>query len=177
MFSFKDGFKKARERTGLSQEKFAEKYNFSTPSIKKWEQGSAVPRADTLSLLCEIFDCDISYLFNQIEVPTHELQFIHDVTGLSEDAIYFLRALKEADSAQSGEILAAVNALLSEQDFDRCSSFWERLSLFLFSSNTPYRAQFGHQFRDLSAEDVLSILLSENEQYLRALRREKQNNG
>lgn len=177
MFSFKDGFKQARKKMGLSQDKFAAKFGFSLSTVKKWEQGKAVPEAETLGYLCEVFQCDISYLFNQIEVPTHELQFIHDATGLSEDAIYFLRALKEADSMQSGEILTAVNALLSEQDFSRCSSFWERLSLFLFSSNTPYRAQFGHQFRDLSAEDVLSILLSENEQYLRALRKEKQNNG
>lgn len=72
-------------------------------------------------------------------------------------------------------IMATINKLISERDFDRCADFWERLALFLFSNSTPYNAQIGGHFRELSAEDVLAILLSENEQYLRTLRRE--NNG
>lgn len=72
-------------------------------------------------------------------------------------------------------IIATINKLISERDFDRCADFWERLALFLFSNSTPYNAQIGGHFRELSAEDVLAILLSENEQYLRTLRRE--NNG
>lgn len=87
MISFKDGFKRARKGTGLSQEGFARKYNFSLPTIKKWEQGKAVPEYDTLVSLCEIFQCDMSYLFYQIELPTHDLQFIHEQTGLSKLAV------------------------------------------------------------------------------------------
>jgi len=87
MISFKDGFKRARKRTGLTQEKFAKKYNFSLASVKKWEQGKAVPEFDTLVSLCEIFQCDMSYLANQIDLPTHDMQFIHQATNLSEAAI------------------------------------------------------------------------------------------
>lgn len=173
MISFKDGFKRARKNTGLTQEEFAEKYSFSLPTVKKWEQGKAVPEVGVLSYLCDVFQCDMSYLFCQIECPTHDLQFISDATGLTNDAVYFLQAAKDVDNTRGKNVLAAVNQLLSERDFDRCSDFWERLALFLFSSSTPYRVQFGEQFRELSAEDVLAILLSENEQFLRALRRER----
>lgn len=87
LISFKDGFKRARKATGLSQEKFADKYGFSLPAVKKWEQGKAVPESEKLCELCEIFQCDMSYLFYQIELPTHNLQFIKDQTGLTENAI------------------------------------------------------------------------------------------
>lgn len=93
MISFKDGFKRARKGTGLSQDGFAKKYNFSLPTVRKWEQGKAVPEYDTLVYLCEIFQCDMSYLFNQIDLPTHDLQFIYEQTGLSKVAVEKLAAI------------------------------------------------------------------------------------
>lgn len=93
MISFKDGFKRARKGTGLSQDGFAKKYNFSPPTVRKWEQGKAVPEYDTLVYLCEIFQCDMSYLFNQIDLPTHDLQFIYEQTGLSKVAVEKLAAI------------------------------------------------------------------------------------
>lgn len=101
MISFKDGFKRARKGTGLSQDGFAKKYNFSPPTVRKWEQGKAVPEYDTLVYLCEIFQCDMSYLFNQIDLPTHDLQFIYEQTGLSELAVEKLAAIHKSskDSA------------------------------------------------------------------------------
>lgn len=93
MISFKDGFKRARKRSGLTQEQFANKYSFSLASIKKWEQGKATPEADTLVQLCEIFKCDMGYLFNQYDCLTYDFQFLQDNTGLTEQALIKLKKI------------------------------------------------------------------------------------
>lgn len=91
MFSFKQGFKRARKKTGLSQEGFACKYHFSLPTVKKWEQGKAVPDFGTLCTLCDIFQCSMDYLVAENDLPSHDLQFIHDEIGLTLEGIVKLQ--------------------------------------------------------------------------------------
>lgn len=43
--------------------------------------------------LAEIYDCDLDYLTGRLDQKTHDLQFIHDQTGLSEKAIEKLQSL------------------------------------------------------------------------------------
>lgn len=45
------------------------------------------PRLDIVDNLCKLLHCDVDYLLGNIECETHDIQFIHDKTGLSEDAI------------------------------------------------------------------------------------------
>lgn len=135
------------------------------------------PKLSIVCNLCELLECDIDYLLGKIDVPRHETANIMSVTGLTDDAVYFLNELQDCNNSIWRDGIKAINALLSESHFDRCADFWGRLSLFLFSSNTPYRVQFGSQFQDLSAEEVLAILLRENESVLRKIRREEQNDG
>lgn len=135
------------------------------------------PKLSIVCNLCELLECDIDYLLGKIDVPRHETANIMSVTGLTDDAVYFLNELQDCNNSIWRDGIKAINALLSESHFDRCADFWGRLSLFLFSSNTPYRVQFGSQFQDLSAEEVLAILLRENESVLRKIRREELNDG
>lgn len=135
------------------------------------------PKLSIVCNLCELLECDIDYLLGKIDVPRHETANIMSVTGLTDDAVYFLNELQDCNNPTWRNGIKAINALLSESHFDRCADFWGRLSLFLFSSNTPYRVQFGSQFQDLSAEEVLAILLRENESVLRKIRREELNDG
>ena len=89
-FSFREGFKRARKKGGYTQKSFSNEFNISIETVKNWEQGRNVPEIETLEKLCNFFQCDIDHLLGNIECETHDKQFIHDKTGLSEDAINFL---------------------------------------------------------------------------------------
>ena len=114
MFSFKQGFKRARKRTGLSQEKFANQYHFSLPTVKKWEQGKAVPEFETLCILCDIFECSMDYLFAENELPTRDLQFVHDETGLSMESIEKMKRIK----VENPEYADVLSALIVDGNFE-----------------------------------------------------------
>ena len=43
--------------------------------------------------LTELYHCDLDYLTGRLDQKTHDLQFIHDQTGLSEKAIEKLQSL------------------------------------------------------------------------------------
>lgn len=121
MISFKDGFKRARKELKLTQEEFATKYNYSLSTVKKWEQGKAVPEVKTLEHLCEVFQCDLSYLFYQIDLTNHDLQFIHDATGLSQEAIEMLIQSKEVSEKQDRDIFAVVDYLIRRSFLYSCA--------------------------------------------------------
>ena len=114
MFSFKQGFKRARKKTGLSQEGFACKYHFSLPTVKKWEQGKAVPDFGTLCDLCGIFQCSMDYLVAEDELPSHDLQFIHDEIGLTLESIEKLQRIR----TERKEYSDALSALIMGGNFE-----------------------------------------------------------
>lgn len=145
--------------------------NYENPNHK----GS--PKLSIVCNLCELLDCDIDYLLGRITVPRHETSDVMAVTGLTADAVYFLQALNDDSTPRCRNILKAINALLSELRFEDCAKYWERLHIFLFNPDSPFKALFWDGEHEFTAEDVLSILLSENEQFLRVLRREEQKNG
>lgn len=97
--SFKTGFKNNRKKMGITQKEFAEKYSdiaSSIVTVQNWEQGRNIPRSEKdLENLCNVFQCDLDSLFGNIDCSTHDIQFIHDKTGLSEDAIKMLMLLNE----------------------------------------------------------------------------------
>lgn len=115
-FSFKDGFKRARKNNGYTQKSFAEKFEkISIDTIKNWEQGRNIPEIKTLEKLCDFFHCDLDYLFGNIECKTHDTQFIHNETGLSEKAIEELQYLTLLNSTLITEPdLNTINTLLEQ---------------------------------------------------------------
>ena len=101
LYSFAKGFKRARKNAGYTQESFVqsfldgERHEITTlGTVRNWEQGRAVPEIITIQQLCEFFGCDMDYLFNRIECKNHNIDFIHEYTGLSEEAINTLAGLK-----------------------------------------------------------------------------------
>ena len=109
--SFKDGFKKARRNAKnkngkrYTQESFAEAFGVSVDTVKNWEQGRTAPSIDTLIELCDFFECDMDYLFGTLDCKTHDVQFIHEYIGLSEEAI---KRLHGFTSYYQGKIRLAV---------------------------------------------------------------------
>lgn len=128
MVSFKIGIKRARKNAHLTQEKLVEEYNnlFATDdcssketitidSVKKWESGQTVPRSKELIRLCELFGCDMSYLFNQSGYSTHDLSFICSQTGLTEEAV---KVLKRIASSNRRTGYSDIISVILEEDFN-----------------------------------------------------------
>ena len=93
LYSLKEGLKRARKEAGLTQADLAEKMGVHIKTVMNWEQGIAEPPLGTLMELTELYHCDLDYLTGRIDQKTHDLQFIHDQTGLSEKAIEKLQSL------------------------------------------------------------------------------------
>lgn len=93
MDTLKQGLKRARKRYGLSQKELAKNLNLHTRTIQNWEQGIATPSLDMLLQLSDYYGCSLDYLTGRIDCTDHDIQYIHDQTGLSESAIQKLRAL------------------------------------------------------------------------------------
>lgn len=92
-FQYSDALRRARinygKKTGrkFTQENLAEALDISVESVRDWEQGRRPPNGENLFRLCDLYGCDMDYLTGRIECSTHDIQFIHDQTGLSESAI------------------------------------------------------------------------------------------
>ena len=101
--NLKKGLKRARKRAGYTQVKLAEKLDVSIKTIMNWEQGIATPSIDTLIGLCDLYGCDLDYLMGKIDCRTHDVQEIHEYTGLSEQAIETLHRWTEKAAASTEE--------------------------------------------------------------------------
>lgn len=55
-----------RKRNGLSQMKLAEMMDVSRQAISRWETGAAVPSAENLKYLGNLYGVSLDYLFNDI---------------------------------------------------------------------------------------------------------------
>lgn len=99
-YSIAEGLKRARRHYNegkskelrITQEELADRLGVSLKTVMNWEQGQAIPSVETLMDLAEIYDCDLDYLTGRLDQKTHDLQFIHDQTGLSEKAIEKLQS-------------------------------------------------------------------------------------
>lgn len=106
---FSEKLREQRKKCGYdSIADFAKKYNETFPAqrsdrkeenkgdysgilgtLKNYENPNkdCKPRLDIVDNLCKLLNCDIDYLLGNIECETHDIQFIHDKTGLSAEAI------------------------------------------------------------------------------------------
>lgn len=100
-YNIAEGLKRARRQYNegkskelrITQEKLAERLGVSSKTVMNWEQGQAEPSLSTLMDLADIYHCDLDYLTGRIDCKTHDLQFIHNQTGLSEKAIEKLQSV------------------------------------------------------------------------------------
>ena len=90
---FADRLKKEREKRNLSQAKLAEELGYETATIASWEQCRVPPPFKMMVKLCEMFNCDLDYLTGRINEPTHDIKTVHEITGLSVEAICKLQKM------------------------------------------------------------------------------------
>jgi len=80
--------KKARKAAGYrTQSQLAESLKITKDTIENWEQGKAYPTIDGFLRLCDLLGCSTDYLLGRIDEKNHDVQFIHDFTGLDGNAI------------------------------------------------------------------------------------------
>lgn len=123
---FKEVFKRERERAGYTQKSFAESFDVSLDTVRNWEQGRKVPEIKTIERLCNEFGCEPDYLLGRMENSTHDIQFICNQTGLSEDAVLALSRLKEDQAAiQVLDFLLTNQMILEKIVLYFASAFWD----------------------------------------------------
>lgn len=105
-------------------------------TIKHYENGNynGSPKLDIVDNLCKILECDVDYLLGNIDCKTHDDQFIHNKTGLSEIAILELRQLhaKTVVFKEDNYDLNIINTLI-EQLYNKNNSVLHWLTIYLYS--------------------------------------------
>jgi transcriptional regulator with XRE-family HTH domain len=142
-FTLKEALKRARNKAELTQKELSEQFvtgenkdKVTLKTVKNWEQGKAAPSLATLIDLSEFYNCDLDYLVGRIDCRTHDLQFIQDYTGLSEDAVTALHLYKNADDRRS-LWPSYLSDIINNKDF---FTLMGRISEFM--GNTKLEARF-----------------------------------
>ena len=87
--------KQARKETGYSLEKVAELCNVQQyQTVSKQENGKVMPSLEKLLTLCNIYKCELGYLLGEYKCKTRIATDIQEETGLSEQAVNFLKEQK-----------------------------------------------------------------------------------
>lgn len=152
---------------GIHQDDLAQALGISSGSISSYRRGEKEPRFTMIVKIADYLGVDCHYLMTGVRAEHYS---VANELGLSEDAIDFLCDVK----GKRKDVLRAINQMLLN---NQCIDFWKNISLFLFSPDKLYNLQEGDICREMRAETVLSLWLTENEQLLREMRRELQENG
>lgn len=59
-------FKKAREKSGLTQQEVATHLNVDQSAVCQWETGKTKPRSSQLPKIAELYNCTVDELLNDI---------------------------------------------------------------------------------------------------------------
>ena len=93
--TFAERIKAIRKEKKLTQEDFASWLGVNPQVISNWECCRAAPALDDMIDLAEALHCDLDYLIGRIDEPTHDIKAIHELTGLSIEAIMKLSKNKD----------------------------------------------------------------------------------
>lgn len=118
---FGSRLKEVRKEKYKTQADFAEDIEKTLESVRNWEQGRALPEMGTLFKIADLLECDIDYLTGRIDRKTHDIQFIHEMTGLSEGSIQKLCDYKNAEDRRSSWS-TNISSILEHDDFPKLMS-------------------------------------------------------
>ena len=91
-----------RRDHGDTQEDLARKLGFSTPTVRKWEQGTSQPNYETLKRICRMYEVTADFLL-----------------GLTDDDPLFTKKKRTNLSDMSRETLRLFEAFLINHDRKR----------------------------------------------------------
>lgn len=153
--------KEARTARGISREKLLDEINkdldrplekgskipkcLSFETYRRWEDGTNAVNVEWIPVLCRHLYCDVGYLYGEYECRTRQATDVHEVTGLSENAIRVLSNLKrKAPNATIVQnIIDTVNMLIENADEEKSEyevvPLLEHLSAYLNCAPTDER--------------------------------------
>lgn len=76
-----------RKKLGLTQDELSEKIFLGRIAVSQIETGKKLPNTKTATLLCELFNCEMAYLWCEIDTKKYETTDICKTTNLSESAV------------------------------------------------------------------------------------------
>ena len=101
-----DRIKRAWERVGGKNAKefsaYTKKHDcyISEGAISKWRQGESTPGPDNLIDIANLCDCDLEFLILRQSLPKKRDSTVHDMTGLSEEAIKAIQSARNVSLLQ-----------------------------------------------------------------------------
>ncbi len=101
--TFAEKFLKLRKQALLSQEEAAEKIGVSRQAISRWEQGTALPDAFNLSIICKVFGVSADYLIND-DVTENADENVSAALNSDDDGASFIM-VEKLDSVRYGCLL------------------------------------------------------------------------
>jgi len=88
--------KERRKSLNITQEEIAEAIGVDVKTYRHWENGKTMPEnIASLYKLCACLDCEIDFLFGKISLPHKADTDIVDYTGLSVEAVNYLKHLSQ----------------------------------------------------------------------------------
>lgn len=100
--------------------------NNAVRGMRDWLNGESIPDHYTLKKICdkECLNCSLDFLFGRIECTKYDIQFIHDETGLSEEAIKQLSFLYHSKPDEFRNNIASLSYLLEYIPFSETLLQW-----------------------------------------------------
>ena len=109
-----------RKERGWSQDQLIDVLQDKVPigrnTLSSIENGNAKHfELSLLTALCEVFDCEMGYILCEYDnCKTRDLQFVHDMTGLSEGSIELLKVYKSVPNMS--QIVDLLDDLIRDRD-------------------------------------------------------------
>lgn len=91
-------FSKKNPKRKLSQEEFSEILDCNKGTVVDWEADTVQPDTDNLIKLADFFGVSVDYLLCRIDEKNHDLKFVCEYTGLSEESVLVLRNMTKWNS-------------------------------------------------------------------------------
>ena len=101
---------------GKNGERIPDGYGEKT--VRSWESGSAWPSAELIKPICQLLGCCSDYLLCNIQEKDHDIKFICEETGLSEEAVERLTDSAEMNRYCAITICRIADVLLASDDTD-----------------------------------------------------------
>lgn len=117
LYSLRGGLKNARRRKGFTQADLADKLGFNLKTIMNWEQGLSNPDLETMMVLAKLLECDLDYLTGRLQESSHDIHFVCEFTGMSENAIE-----KICSSSADKSIGKPLSHMIESREFDKLIS-------------------------------------------------------
>lgn len=114
MPQFARNLKQLREESNLTQTQLADKIGVSRGSVSFYENGDRIPDIEVLASIANEFHVSTDWLLGRTEARSADAQTrqVCDYTGLSEDAIKWLRYFSKSDYIGDTLVMTFLNDLI-----------------------------------------------------------------